>query len=199
MAGTPENDDPRAFINAPADEVIERLVRIIRWLKPDVVVTFEPNGGYGHPDHIAIHKHTVQAFHAAADADAFPDAGEIWQASLLFYTAIPRSFFTEMRTRMIANKLETRDIDEFFEDGELGWPDELVNVILDVSATVDSKMEALKCHRTQFGPGNLFNRLPESDLKELMSREYFSMAWPEPIPNQRWSSLFEAIDKGKPD
>ncbi len=67
MAGTPENQDPRAFVNAPAEEVVPLLVSLIRSLRPEVIVTFEPNGGYGHPDHIAIHKHTVAAFQAAAD------------------------------------------------------------------------------------------------------------------------------------
>jgi LmbE family N-acetylglucosaminyl deacetylase len=93
MAGTPENADPRAFVNAPAEEVVPRLVGIIRRVRPQVVVTFEPNGGYGHPDHITIHCHTVTAFHAAADANLYPNQGPAWQAERLFYSAIPRSFF----------------------------------------------------------------------------------------------------------
>ncbi|MER3515271.1 MAG: GlcNAc-PI de-N-acetylase, partial [Chloroflexota bacterium] len=72
MAGTPENQDPRAFMNAPAEEVVERLVGIIRRLRPQVVITFDPYGGYGHPDHIAIHRHTVAAFHAAGDPARYP-------------------------------------------------------------------------------------------------------------------------------
>ena len=99
MVGTPENDDPRAFINASASEVVQSLVSAIRRIQPDVVVTFEPNGGYGHPDHIAIHKHTVAAFHAAADP-AYHAPGGPWQAARLFYTAIPRSFFLEMRRQL---------------------------------------------------------------------------------------------------
>ena len=67
MVGTEDNEHLKALAKADADEVIGQLVGIIRRLKPDVVVTFDENGGYGHPDHIAIHKHTVVAYHAAGD------------------------------------------------------------------------------------------------------------------------------------
>ena len=100
MVGTPENQDPRAFINASAEEVVPRLVSLIRSLCPEVIMTFEPNGGYGHPDHIAIHKHTVAAFHAAADPTCYPELGAPWQAKRLFYTAIPHSFFEDMRQQI---------------------------------------------------------------------------------------------------
>ena len=76
MVDTSENADPRAYINAPAEEVVPRLVGIIRRVQPQVVITFEPNGGYGHPDHIAIHRHTVAAFHAAADPSRYPEQGQ---------------------------------------------------------------------------------------------------------------------------
>ncbi len=74
MAGTPENRHPNTFVNTPAEDVVRQLVAIIRRLRPEVVVTFEPNGGYGHPDHIAIHKHTVAAFQAAADSANDPSS-----------------------------------------------------------------------------------------------------------------------------
>ena len=117
MVDTPENADPRAYINAPAEEVIPRLVGIIRLVQPQVVVTFEPNGGYGHPDHIAIHRHTVAAFHAAADPSRYPDQGPAWQAERLFYTAIPRAFFRRMRDEMAALGMDTSQFDRFEEGG----------------------------------------------------------------------------------
>ncbi len=194
MQDTPENDDPRAFINAPAEEVVSRLVEIIRRLRPQVVVTFEPNGGYGHPDHIAIHQHTVAAFHAAADPGQYPRLGEPWQAQRLFYTAIPRSFFLEMRQQLAALGEDTRDFDRF-DDPAAGWPDERVNVRLPVRSTVNSKWEALNCHRTQFGPGNLFRRLPEAQVKDLMSVEHFALAWPEAEPGLQLAGLFAGLEE----
>ena len=192
MAGTTENQDRRAFINAPADEVIAGLVAIIRRLRPQVIATFEPNGGYGHPDHIAIHQHTVAAFHAAAQAQFRPDLGPSWQPSRLFYTAIPRSFFFEMRRQLQALGEDTSDFDRF-DDPSIGWPDDQVHVRLDVASTVNSKWEALNCHRTQFGPGNLFRRLPEEQVKALMSVEHFALAWPEPQPGSQLSGLFDGL------
>lgn len=197
MAGTPENQDPRAFINAPAEEVVTRLVGIIRRLRPDVVITFEPNGGYGHPDHIAIHHHAVAAFPAAGDPARYPDQGPAWQPARLFYTAIPRSFFLEMCDRLEALGADTSELARFEERGVTGWPDEEVHVILDVSATIEAKWAALQCHRTQFWPDNLFRRLPEGVLKELMSREHFALAWPEPAPGLRLSELFAELQAGE--
>jgi LmbE family N-acetylglucosaminyl deacetylase len=193
MSGTPENQDPRAFINAPAEQVVRQLAELIRRIRPDVVMTFEPNGGYGHPDHIAIHQHTVAAFHAAASPDYLPELGRIWQARRLFYTAIPRSFFLEMRRQMEEAGLQPEDM-EPLDDPDIGWPDELVNVQIDVSPSVDQKWDALHCHRTQFGPGNLFRRLPEDQVKRLMSQEHFALAWPEPAPGLRMDDLFSGLD-----
>jgi len=172
--------------------VIERLVAIIRRLRPQVIATFEPNGGYGHPDHIAIHQHTVAAYHAAAEAQFHPELGRPWQTSRLFYTAIPRSFFVEMRQQLEALGEDTNDFDRF-DDPATGWPDDQVHVRLDVTSTVNSKWEALNCHRTQFGPGNLFRRLPEAQVKALMSVEHFALAWPAPQPGAHLSGLFARL------
>ncbi|UCH60982.1 MAG: PIG-L family deacetylase [Anaerolineales bacterium] len=192
MAGTAENEDPRAFINAPADEVIAKVVAIIRRVQPDIVVTFEPNGGYGHPDHIAIHKHTVAAFRAASDPSSHPGLGTAWKPQRLFYSAIPRSFFREMVEQLKALGENVSDFERFEEEGR-GWPDEKVNVTIDVSKTVEAKWEALECHRTQFGPANLFKRLPEKDVKKLMSREYYALAWPEQEPGSKLPDLFAGL------
>jgi LmbE family N-acetylglucosaminyl deacetylase len=189
MAGTPENDDPRAYVNADAEEVIARLVGIIRRVRPDVVVTFEPNGGYGHPDHIAAHQHTLAAFHAAADPARYPEQGKAWQASNLFYTAIPRSFFLDMREELEAIGEDTSQFARFEESG-VGWPDDQIHVTLDVAEKIEAKWAALNCHGTQFGPDNLFRRLPEEVMKHLLSSEHFALAWPKATPGQQLADLF---------
>jgi LmbE family N-acetylglucosaminyl deacetylase len=198
MAGTPDNDNPRAFAKAPSEEVVSRLVGIMRDLKPEVVVTFEPGGGYGHPDHMAIHHHTVAAFVAAGDAKQFPEQGPAWQPSRLFYTAIPRSFFLEMRDRLREMGIDTSDFARFEEAGA-GWPDEKVNVTLDISAFIDAKWTALHCHRTQLSPDNLFLKVPEQVIKQGFSREHFALAIPEPQPGERLSGLFTNSGADGPD
>jgi len=192
MAGTPENGERRAFVNVPAKEVVPRLVGIIRRLRPQVVVTFEPNGGYGHPDHMAIHRHTVAAFHAAADPARYPDRGTAWQPERLFYTAIPRSQFLGMRDQLAAMGEDTREFDRFEEAG-IGWPDDQIHVALDVTDTVEAKWTALHCHRTQFGPDNLFRRLPADRMKQILSVEHFALAWPEPEPGLQLGGLFDRL------
>ena len=189
MIGTPDNEHPDAFMQADEEEVIARLVGIVRRVKPQIVLTFEPNGGYGHPDHIAIHNHTVSAFHKAAQEDCGVELGEAWRADRLIYTAIPKSFFVEMRSRLRALGEDTSDLDRFDETGTV-WSDDQVDVEVDVSDVVDRKWSALQCHQTQFGPDNLFRRLPDEDAKALMSREYFAIAWPEISREEPSSDLF---------
>jgi LmbE family N-acetylglucosaminyl deacetylase len=193
MAGTPENQDPRAYINAPKENVIAKLVGIIRRIQPQVVVTFEPNGVYGHPDHIAVHQHTVAAFHAAADPAQYPAQGSAWQAKRLFYTAVPHSFFRTMRDWMQSMGEDTSDLDRFEEAG-VGWPDDQIHVALDVSNQVESKWSALNCHRTQFGPDNLFRRVPEVMAKRAISVEHFALAWPQAKPGDQFDDLFAGLE-----
>src|SRR5436853_2289448 len=91
MAGTPENKDPLSLAQASAAEVVGKLVGIIRQFRPQVMVTFDETGGYGHPDHIAIYKHTTSAFHSAADAVQFPELGPAHSVAKLYYSAFPRN------------------------------------------------------------------------------------------------------------
>lgn len=179
MAGTVENKDPRAFINAPQQEVVSRLAAVMRQWQPHAVITFDPNGGYGHPDHVAIHRHTLSAFERL----------DVEQARL-FYTVVPRSFFVEMRRRMVERGVDTSQLDRFEEIGAAGWPDGEVHAGIDVAATVDAKLAAFHCHRTQFGTENPFFQLPPSELKELMRYEHFFLARPAAPPDLHLDDLF---------
>src|SRR6266516_1591728 len=106
MAGTPENDDPHAFIHIGAAEVVSKLVAIIRQFRPQVMITFDESGAYGHPDHIAIYRHTTSAFHAAADAVQYPDLGPAQAISKLYYGAFPRSIVHAMADWMKSQHYE---------------------------------------------------------------------------------------------
>lgn len=175
MAGTPPNEHPDAFMNADADEVVETLVGIIRRVRPQLVVTFDETGGYGHPDHIAIWRHTHAAVEAAADSERFPDAGEPWQAGRIAYAVFPRSFFVRMREKLVELGEDTSELDEFSERG-IGFPDDQVHAIVDISAFVDQKFAAIECHRTQFGGDSFFSRVGEDEMRRMMTSEYFSFS-----------------------
>ncbi len=193
MEGDPANDHPQAFINAPEGEVIAELVTLIREHRPDAVITFEPNGGYGHPDHIAIHRHARKAFTAAADPVAYPGSGKAWQAGKLYYTAIPRSFFDEMRKRMIEEGIDVSELD-WLDSDQNHWTEADIDLIVDVTGSLDDKWAALECHATQFGPDHLFRKLPNEVSKSLMSKEYFALAWPEEGKEAGENSLFGIAD-----
>jgi LmbE family N-acetylglucosaminyl deacetylase len=193
MDGTPENLNPHAFIQAPPHEVVEKLVRVIRELQPQVVITFDPGGGYGHPDHIAISRYTTQACSQASSSTDFPEAGPPWQPMRLFYNTIPASFFVEMRRKMQALKMDTSQLDGFNPQHN-SFDDDQIKARIDVTQFVEAKWNALQCHQTQFGPDNLLRLLPEVDLRQMISFEYFALA--NPIPengSQEMDDLFSGM------
>jgi LmbE family N-acetylglucosaminyl deacetylase len=178
MAGTDENKNPNAYINADEYEVVGRLVRIIRERKPEAIATWDATGGYGHPDHIAIWKHTTVAFGAAADAAQYPDAGAAWRTPRLYEVAFPINEFQRIFNEMKAQGIEVPDfIDEESEFAKL--PRHEANCIIDVSSQWERKMRAMLEHRTQITPDDPFMKLPENISRSFFSREYFYRAHPE--------------------
>lgn len=190
MAGTEANNHPDAFVNTPAYQVVPKLVQEIRRLRPQVVVTFEPGGGYGHPDHLTIHHATVAAVQAAAAASFRSDLGQAWQVQRLFYTSLPRSFFVKLNERMIMTGVDNSEIDEILNQQDRAfWQDGDVDVVMDVNGFIDRKLAAIHCHQTQVGPDNRFMQLPELELQDLWSQEYFALAWPK-AKDQTLTDLF---------
>ena len=180
MAGTPPNRYPAAFINAPAEEVVERLVREMRSFRPQVVLTFEPGGLYGHPDHIAICRHATTAFHQAVDPAAFPQqlaqGLEPHQVSRLFYSARPRGFRLEM-----ALKLREAGIDfplPSTQRANDGVTPADIHLEMDVSAQLDAKMACILCHRTQVAPDWPYHQVPRAVAADILGREHYIRAWP---------------------
>lgn len=197
MAGTPENEHPDALVNAPAAEVVRRLVAVIRRLRPHVVLTFEPYGGYGHPDHIAVNGHTLAAMAAAADPRQFRGEGEPWQVARLAYPLLPDELILEMKARVAAAGGDIAGYDELVEGRRAaGIPNYEAHAVLDVSDFIEQKWAAWNCHQTQFGPNSRFRRLPDSEMKALLSREYFNLAYPEPAPGLRLDDLFDGLNVG---
>lgn len=177
MQGTEENEDPRAYMRAHSDAAIHMLVRLIRELKPSVIVTWDKSGGYGHPDHVASHMHATAAFHAAGDASQFPTAGPAWQAKALFYTSIPIKEFMRL-----GQQLRERGIDFGAPGGDDSGMMALerveANCVIDVSEFYEKKMEALLSHKTQIGADDPIAKAPDDIRREFFAREYFHRAHP---------------------
>jgi LmbE family N-acetylglucosaminyl deacetylase len=179
MAGTAGNEDPRALAQADFDEAVGKIVAHIRREQPDVVVTFDESGGYGHPDHIAIHHVTKAAFAAAADPAQYEEqieAGlEPHQASKLFYTAIPRRFFRSAVEKMneLGIKVPERYLDRL---DNFGLPDEACTTDIYVQDFWSTKQAAVACHATQLNPDSIFATLPPEVMRELQAWECFQLA-----------------------
>jgi N-acetyl-1-D-myo-inositol-2-amino-2-deoxy-alpha-D-glucopyranoside deacetylase len=188
MAGTPENDDPRCLHQQPADAVILELVRIMREVRPHLVFTWDPEGGYGHPDHLASHSHTLAAFDACGDATAFPEAGPAWTPSRLYWGARGmknRARVTlEMERRGLLAEPIPPERRERFENA-LAEPDPAVSVVSDVREFIAVRRAANRMHRTQFGVDGFAARVPEDLQDQLYGEERFYQArppWPEGAP-----------------
>jgi mycothiol S-conjugate amidase len=165
----------------------------MREIRPHVVVTFDPAGAYGHPDHIAIHNHTVKAFHAAADPTYHRSLGEPWQARRLFYPAIDRDAFEAIADQLKAQGEEPPEWG-LGEEEEGFWPQQAVHAKVDIREVFDKKMAALTSHRTQLGPNHPFMRVTRSFLRERFGQEWFELAWPERKPDTLWTDLFEGLE-----
>ena len=174
MAGTPENQDPRSLAQASAAEVVGKLVGIIRQFRPQVMVTFDETGGYGHPDHIAIYRHTTSAFYAAADAAQYPEHGPAHMVSKLYYSSFPRSFIRQIGEWMKSQNYEGsfRNLDP----EKLGMPDELISVQLNAEPWLETKNRSWSMHRTQMDPNTPIARLPEEIQRRWRSNEYYQLA-----------------------
>lgn len=190
MEGTEDNAHPKAYINADEQTVIAQLVGLMRTLRPHVVMTFEPGGGYGHPDHIAISRQTLAAVRACGDPERFPEQGPPWQVQRLFYTSIPASFFGAMMESMRRMGQSEEEIAQFQDHG---WDDAMLDTLIDVSAHFEAKLNAFYAHRTQTGTAAMFLNMPRDELRRLMSTEYYAVAWPEPATRPSYTDLFEEL------
>src|SRR5438067_5111204 len=160
MAGTADNNHTASYHEAPFDEAVERVVRIIREEQPQVVVTYDERGGYGHPDHIRAHQVAVAAFEASGKPDRFPGAGPTWSPAKLYYAVVPRSALSRFAERLRRAGLEVpfqREA-QTGEEAPFAVADERVTTTVDVSAYVSTKRAALEAHRTQMGTEQFFMR-----------------------------------------
>ena len=174
MAGTEDNHHPKSLHQAPPDQVVGRLVAVIHEIRPNIVITHDPFGGYGHPDHQAVCRHATGAVSLAGNAAAFP--AQAWSPGLLYYVCFPRSNFRRMWQEMldqgITPPFASLDVDS------IGTPDEEVTTTLDVSQHVATKIASLNCHQTQMSASGPFARLPAEKVREYMSTEYFMLVSP---------------------
>lgn len=191
MAGSPANAHPDCLQRAALDDVAERIAERILALRPQVVLTHDPTGGYFHPDHIRCNEATLRALRLlSAPAERapthVPERG--------FYTAIPRATVKRM-TRMM--RLMGRDPSRFGTNRDidltrLGIDEADLQVRLDVRHVLAVKEAASACHVSQGGGGAL-RRLPDPARRWLQRHERFAQAWPTPEAGLRRKGFFEGL------
>jgi len=197
MMGLPTNEHPRAFWQADLDEAAGRLLEVIRGIRPQVMITYDENGGYGHPDHIQAHRVAMRAVDLAADP-GFGD-GEPWEAAKIYWTAIPKS----MLARGIQSLRELGQASPFgvvdnVDDLPFGTPDELVTTQVDGKAYADAKYGALEAHATQIAVDAPFFALSNHLGREVLAVEHFILVrgkrGPGTAENGWEADLFAGLD-----
>jgi N-acetyl-1-D-myo-inositol-2-amino-2-deoxy-alpha-D-glucopyranoside deacetylase len=168
MMGLPDNDDPRCFWQANIDEAADALAKVIDEVAADVIVTYDANGAYGHPDHIQAHRVTVRAHELTG------------QAARLYATAMPRSALVR------ASELPE---DSWFirnTDPSVGVPDDQVTTEVDATAYLDAKKAAMRAHETQITVDGDYFALSNEIGRRILGEEYYSQfAGPRAAPRQQ--------------
>jgi mycothiol S-conjugate amidase len=175
MPDSETNARPDNFANAPFDEAVERFVRIIRAERPQVIITYrDEQNFYPHPDHIRVHEISGPAFDAAGDPDAFPDAGDPWQPSKLYYVAWSIARVKALHEAYLARGEESAYTSWFERGFDTDRKDEFTTLI-DVGDYLHKRRESLLAHRTQVDPNGHWMRLPDEVIREVFPWEEFTL------------------------
>lgn len=180
MMGWPDNDAPGSFWSTPVAEAAAPLAELMRRYRPDVVVTYDENGFYGHPDHIQANRITVAALEQSGiDAK-------------LYWLTAPRSKFDELGEAMRAAGMEWEPEEEIGTEVEVGTPDELITTWVDTTAFVQRKYDALAAHASQ--SENIgFLAMGVDVFGEFFGTETFVRVQPAPVPGEREDDLFAGL------
>ena len=204
MKDSEANAHPESFWQADFDEATGRLVTVIREAQPGVMVTYDSNGNYGHPDHINAHRVAVAAMQAAADPSRYPDSGAAWSVAKFYEVAFDRdrwaSVMAEMKERGIKLPWDEdgEGESETAEEESFGVPEAEITTRLDVVAWSGAKLAAMACHRTQSQDFGWLLDLPEDLASRILTPESFVLTrWPNRgvAPGLHETSLFEGIDE----
>jgi N-acetyl-1-D-myo-inositol-2-amino-2-deoxy-alpha-D-glucopyranoside deacetylase len=199
MMGTPANDHPRAFWRADKDTdvfdaAVDAAAAVIREVRPQVVVTSDDTGDYGHPDHIMAHRVATAACERAARPGA---GGQPWQISKLYWVAARRDDMRRGAEALAAigqTFFDTADPDDI----DFGVDDELITTRIDASGSADAKSDALAAHRTQITIDGPFFALSNLLGREILAVEYYRLASGEAGPDRDqdgWETdLFSGIE-----
>ncbi|MDQ1659015.1 MAG: N-acetyl-D-myo-inositol-2-amino-2-deoxy-alpha-D-glucopyranoside deacetylase, partial [Cryptosporangiaceae bacterium] len=143
-----------AFWQADLREAAEQLVAVIRELRPQVLITYDANGFYGHPDHIQAHRVAMLGAELAADPSVLPDSGEPWQIAKVYWTAIPKSALQQGIDHFAESENNPFGGVTSAEDLPFGSADKDITARIDSARFIEHKIAAMRAHATQIAADN---------------------------------------------
>jgi mycothiol S-conjugate amidase len=182
-SGLPEGDPmpplpDGCFAVVPLEGPTEKLVEVIREFRPHVIVTYDENGGYPHPDHIRCHEVSVAAFDAAGDPDRFTEAGEPWTPLKLYYS----HGFSRLRMQRMHDAMEARGLESPYKEWLSKWDPDKGDVADRVTTRVECgeyfpvRDDALRAHATQIDPNSRWFFIPLELQQEVWPFEEYELA-----------------------
>ncbi len=192
MAGTADNERPDAFTNADEQEVLGRLVGIVRRERPHVVLGYDSHERYPHPDHLAIHRYGLELFTAAADPMCFPEAGEPWAIAKLYAPIFSVARLMALHRAMLAAGEESPYADWLERVDSHGDVGKRITSV-DVATTLGRGRAALRAHRTQVDPAGFWFRIPEDLVRVSYPFEDFELLASRAPVEAHETSLFAGI------
>ncbi len=198
MPGSPENQNKKALVQAPVDKVARQVAALMREIKPQVVLTFDPIGGYRHPDHIAVHNATVKAFDMAGDEKIKLDSLKPYQPQKLYFHIFPRGF---MKVAVKLMPLFGQDPTKFGKNKDIDLASVMeqdfpTNAKINYRKVADKRARASACHKSQGGDrqsGYLVTWL----MRIFSSNESFMRAYPPPEKRKIERDLFDGVGDNK--
>lgn len=198
MVGTPPNERPDSFWRSDLLEAAKHLVKVIRQVRPQVLVTYDDFGGYGHPDHIQAHRVATYARDLAAVPTFAPELGAPWMIEKVYWTAFPVSVMRAGIEMLKAAGEDTGFAAQEPDEIPFACPDEYVTTAIDGGEFADQKMRALRAHATQISTEEGFFALSNNLGAQVLGTEYYRLVAgvpAEPFDEfGRETDLFSGID-----
>jgi len=177
-----------ALAGVNAEYVVRDIVRWLRQVRPDVVITWGPDGGYGHPDHIAAGERAMRAIELAGIARHEPELGDHVHVKRC-YRFVAEARFVESLMRIVP---EFADYMKTLAVKPERWTHERLGALVDVSELMDRKWDAMQAHRTQTPDLKMWERVRAAE-PEMLSREAYVRAFPEPGGPPHETDLFQVL------
>ena len=199
MENTPENHNPACLFQAPIEEVVARITRLIREIRPQVVITFDPTGGYFHPDHVKMHQATTLAFHAAGDPERFPgqldDGLPAYKPQKLYYTVFPRGL-VKLVVKILP--LFGQDPAAMGQNKDINFKrlvdvQQAVTTRIHIASSSEASLQASRCYASQLSGGH--SRFLDLVRKWIYRFDLYTRVVPPFEGDQVERDLFAGIDE----